>query len=145
MLTVMHFLSHAPQIPHAARSRCCILVLSSALSSLTALPCSSRSSFCVWAGASQDQTDRGECQYNELVLKGEAYKRALPRVVEAIFYPLGGESVVHHAEGSKAQAAELHARFLKAYGLSIADAPLLAFDVVDGRSRRYDSRPWRLG
>ena len=97
-------------------------------------------SFCVWKGAPQDSADRSECQYNELVIAGEEYQRSLPSVVEAIFYPTNGP--VHHEEGSREAAKGMKRLFVEHYGLSV---PLLAYDVKEARTRRYDSRPWRPG
>ena len=99
--------------------------------------------FCVWKGAVQDSADRSDCQYNELVIAGHEYQRGLPGVIEAIFYPTNGP--VHHAEGSSGAAKKMQRLFLDHYGLGAGDVPLLAFDVTEARSRRYDSRPWRPG
>jgi hypothetical protein len=67
-------------------------------------------------------------RYNEVVLSGEAWAAALPQLVEAIFYPIGG--TVDVREGSAQQARSVHTSFRRHYGLARgAFNPLLTFDV----------------
>ena len=56
------------------------------------------------------------CQHNEIVLNAQKWKAALPRLIEAVFFPV---------DGDEAQARIMHAEFLSAYGLTAQKVPLL--------------------
>ena len=94
---------------------------------------------CLWGEPTAN--DRGSCQYNEIVVDGSRYGNALPDAVEAIFYPTNGP--VDHEEGNKERAIGVHASFLRRYGLSNEDVPLLKFDVAASRDGSATApKPW---
>lgn len=64
---------------------------------------------------------RSRC-HNEVVLDAEAWGSALPSAVEAIFYQRKSTSE------SVAWARTLHADFLRTYGLSAREVPLIVYD-----------------
>ena len=91
------------------------------------------STSCLWG--QPDVEDRSACRYNELVLDGAKYEAALPRVIEAVFFPENGP--VHHREGDEASARMVHRRFVQAYQAHrLPTVPLLAFDVAEARAGR---------
>ena len=67
------------------------------------------------------QWERGGGSYNELILDAAAWTRALPHVVQAVFYP------VYAAEGQKQHARNVHADFLRRYRLTDKDVPLVEY------------------
>ena len=88
-----------------------------------------------------DAVDRSGCGYNEVVIKGDAYKKVLPHVVAAFFFPRGDE-FIHHAEGSEARARDARAAFLKKYHrVQPEEVPLLAYDLAHSRNGK---RPFRF-
>eukprot|EP00966_Prymnesium_polylepis_P102372 2371442-Prymnesium_polylepis.1 len=60
------------------------------------------------------------CQYNEVILNAQEWEAHLPAMVDAIFFPTGGDQT---------RAQQLHQRFLAAFGLSSNDVPLLRLDL----------------
>ena len=82
--------------------------------------------------------DRSGCRYNEIVLDGYVWKERLPRLIEAIFYPVGGH--VDAWEGDSNRARKMQRNFMNAYGLTQQDAPLLAYDVQEARAGRAPFR-----
>ena len=92
---------------------------------------------CAW-GAPSEQ-DRSGCQYNEIVLKGDEWRRQLPQLIEAVFYPANGH--VDHREGDRNRAWQLHRSFLHAYRLSSDRCPLLKFDVRQAQSAHAPFSP----
>ena len=97
---------------------------------------------CLWGAP--NAADRSSCQYNEVVLNGELYASKLPYVIEAVFFPEGGQ--VHHREGDESRARLVHRRFVQAYGHAygplrgVPAPPLLAFDVQHAKSQRAPFR-----
>ena len=88
-----------------------------------------------------DAVDRSGCGYNEVVLVGKHYKKMLPHVVEAFFYPSGDE-FIHHAEGDAPRARRARDEFLRKYpSVDPEDVPILAYDLGASRDGRA---PFRL-
>ena len=50
---------------------------------------------CLWGAPTIE--DRSGCRYNEVVLNGWLYSQRLPRIVEAVFYPINGHVDVARA------------------------------------------------
>ena len=57
--------------------------------------------------------DRNGCRYNEIVFDGDAWRSALPDLIEAVFHPINGE--VHHHEGDANGAWGARDYFLQTY------------------------------
>ena len=62
-----------------------------------------------------------DCDYNEIVLRADYWRSRLPKIIEAIFFPI-------HKAGER-RARNVHAAFLRAFGLTAIDVPLLRLDL----------------
>lgn len=60
------------------------------------------------------------CRYNEIILEKAPWADAQPHATEAIFYPVGGDA---------ANARRVHRAFLKHYGLSAKQVPLVRLNL----------------
>ena len=75
---------------------------------------------------SEYQARSGRSSYNEFIVDGDHWARQMPQTVEFIFQVKGQPT-----HGSLADAAKHHAAFLRRYGISPSDSPLLEIDPDD--------------
>ena len=65
------------------------------------------------------------CQYNELVLDARYWMDSLPRNIEGVFFPAGGE---------ESAARAIHSNLLRAFGLTSTEVPLLKLTLSNRES-----------
>ena len=92
------------------------------------------SDICLWKAGGEQPDDRSNCRYNEVVMSASYYKRKIPNVIEAFFYPINGP--VKKREGDPARARRAHEAFLERFGKTAMEVPLLTFDVEKARNGR---------
>ena len=67
--------------------------------------------------------------YNEVIINSAKHNAALPRAVEGFFVPKGQDPVTSDlGYGIMIDVVEAHGKFLRQYGLSEEDVPVLEFD-----------------
>lgn len=88
-------------------------------------------SLCAWGVSIED---RNGCRYNEVVLRGDVWRRMLPELIEAVYYPINGQ--VTHREGDRHRAKQVHESFLHEFGLLASQIPLLTYDFFKAREGR---------
>ena len=69
--------------------------------------------------------------YDELIFESAAYMRELPKSVEAIFYTTGTCGDVYDGPKCAQYARAAHGNFLRHFGLTAKDVPLLKFDLFN--------------
>ena len=70
--------------------------------------------------------DRKTNQYNELIVDGDHWTKHLPGIIEAFVYSPAEPQ-------SQQRVAQVHSRFLQAYGLNADQVPRAAFNDNDAR------------
>ena len=68
--------------------------------------------------------------YNELVMDADAWQDHMPQTIEAVFYPTHSEC----DSSCRSKAETTHSKFLREFGVSSDDYPLLKLDVSDWNS-----------
>ena len=71
--------------------------------------------------------DRFAKEYNELIVDGDHWTQHLPDIVEAFV-------ITPEREGDVVQLQQTRERFLRTFGLSATAAPVVKFDVGNGRA-----------
>ena len=73
------------------------------------------------------------CRYNEIVLERAPWTHAQPHATEAIFYPVGGDA---------AMARKVHQAFLRQYGVTAEQVPLLRLNLDTLERRPVGNAPF---
>ena len=103
------------------------------------VPCEwqSRPNYCFWPGSriqgmleqhiarhgSSSGCGQDQCNYNEIVVDGTAWKSRLPEVIEAVYFPL-------NSAGGERAARTVLADFCDAYGDRASGTPLVSYDLA---------------
>ena len=81
-----------------------------------------RDYMCACAGWGHSCEERSGCRYNEVLVNAYTWVDHMPRTIQAVFYPTNGHS------SDRNGAIAVHNSFLRDYGLTATEYPLLSFD-----------------
>ena len=68
---------------------------------------------------------------NEVIVNSRSINSNLPQAIAAFFFPTLEPQSASYVDGIYVDIVEAHARFLRSYGLSAAEVPLLRLNASD--------------